>query len=277
MGAARGIDEGLIGTSATLTPFIKLFKLDDPSLTEGEQAAKLGNITSMVQMGSIGGALFAFFITDKIGRLWATRQLCALWIIGITIFLSSAATGSLGQLYAGRFIAGLGIGQTCVVAPTYLAETAPRFVRGLCVGMFSGAVYLGIMLAYFASWGSKLHISDNTQLQWVIPNLMHIYFAVIIAALSFGAFESPRWLMKTGKPDKATKVLAKLRNLPEDHWYVQSELLDIANQLEREQEATKGTTWFGPIRELVTIPANQYRLMLSILSQLLGQWSGASR
>jgi len=37
-----------------------------------------------------------------------------------------------------------------------------------------------------------------------------------------------------------------------------------------------GTKFFGPLRELVTIKANRYRLMLSIMSQLLGQWSGAN-
>lgn len=33
-----------------------------------------------------------------------------------------ANKGSLGAVYAGRFIAGLGVGQTVVVAPIYLAE-----------------------------------------------------------------------------------------------------------------------------------------------------------
>lgn len=141
---------------------------------------------------------------------------------------------------------------------------------------FWQSVYLGIMLGYFASYGSSIHISDTTQLQWVIPNLLHIYFATIVAVLSFGALESPRWLVKVGKNDKANDNLSKLRKLPADHWYVQSELLDINNQLEREQEATRGTTWLGPIRELFTLRANRYRLMLSVMSQLLGQWSGAS-
>ena len=142
MGAARGIDEGLIGTTSELEPFQKKFGLKDSSKSEHEQAELLSNITSMVQMGSILGALIAFFITDRIGRLWATRQLCLLWVVGISIFLSSAATGSVGQIYAGRFIAGIGIGQTTVVAPTYLAETAPRAIRGLCVCAFAGAVYM---------------------------------------------------------------------------------------------------------------------------------------
>jgi MFS family permease len=46
---------------------------------------------------------------------------------------------------------GLGIGQTTVVAPAYLAEAAPRSIRGLCICIFSGSVYLGIMLGYFVS------------------------------------------------------------------------------------------------------------------------------
>jgi MFS family permease len=64
------------------------------------------------------------------------------------------AAGNYGQVLAGRFVMGLGIGQTAVVAPTYLAEAAPRSIRGLCICIFSGSVYLGIMLGYF--------VSDNT-------------------------------------------------------------------------------------------------------------------
>lgn len=172
MGAARGLDEGLIGTSASQKSFINRYGLKDARLTPAQQANLLSNITSMVQMGSILGALIAFYLTDKIGRLWATRQLCLLWVLGIAIFLASAPTGNIGMVYAGRFIAGVGIGQTTVVAPTYLAETAPRAIRGLCVCVFSGCVYVGIMLAYFASWGSSIHISSKTQAQWIVPNSM---------------------------------------------------------------------------------------------------------
>ncbi|PPJ60327.1 hypothetical protein CBER1_01273 [Cercospora berteroae] len=276
MGAARGVDEGLIGTTSTLPSFSSKFHLKDPSLSETEQASRLGNITSMLQLGSIAGALIAFYITDKIGRIWATRQLCLLWVIGIAIFLSAGATGSIGQIYAGRFIAGLGVGQTTVVAPTYLAEISPRHVRGLSVSMFSGSVYLGIMLGYFAVWGSSLHISEESQLQWIIPNMLHIYFASIVAISSLFAVESPRWLMKVGKYEQATKNLSTLRNLPSDHWYVQAEIIDVRDQLEREKEATMGTKWYGVIRELLSSSANRYRLFLSVFSQLLSQWSGAS-
>ncbi|KKY19677.1 putative mfs quinate transporter [Diplodia seriata] len=276
MGAARGLDEGLTGTTAEQHSFINKFGLEDPSLNESEQANLLSNITSMVQMGSILGAIIAFWITDKIGRLWATRELCLVWVVGISIYLAASANGSIGMVYAGRFIAGVGIGQTTVVAPTYLAEIAPRALRGLCVCMFAGSVYLGIMLGYFASWGSSIHISDDSQNQWVVPNSLHLMFAGIIFCLSFGSTESPRWLIKVGKHEEAAANLARLRQLPASHPFVQTEIIDINDQLNREQEATHGASRWGVVKELVSTPANRYRLMLSLFSQLLGQWSGAN-
>lgn len=101
-------------------------------------------------------------------------------------------------------------------------------------------------------------------------------FAGIIFTLSFFAIESPRWLIKVGEHERAATCLCKIRKLDVNHPYVQTEIIDINDQLDREREATHGTTWFGPIRELFTISSNRYRLMLSIMSQLLSQWSGAS-
>lgn len=75
--------------------------------------------------------------------------------------------GKLGAVYAGRFIAGLGIGQTVVVAPVYLAEIAPASIRGLCTCVFTGFVYLGIVLAYFANYGAAVNIGERSNTRWV--------------------------------------------------------------------------------------------------------------
>lgn len=61
-----------------------------------------------------------------------------------------------------------------------------------------------------------------------------------------------------------------------DHPTITSEILDVREQLEREQESTRGSSFWGKSKELLMIPANRYRFMLGIMSQLLGQWSGAS-
>jgi hypothetical protein len=62
MGAARGIDEGLIGTTCELEPFKVKFGLADHHKTKAEKAQLLSNITSMVQMGSILGVSTCMFL-----------------------------------------------------------------------------------------------------------------------------------------------------------------------------------------------------------------------
>lgn len=146
MGAARGLDEGqlllarfssyqlltppgLVGTTASLPSFKNEFGLKEGVLSPEARANRLSNITSMVQLGSILGALIGFYVTDKIGRLWATRELALVWVTGIAIYLAAASTGSLGMVYAGRFIAGVGIGQTTVVAVSFQSAISHYRIR----------------------------------------------------------------------------------------------------------------------------------------------------
>ncbi|KAK5073290.1 hypothetical protein LTR70_010323 [Exophiala xenobiotica] len=271
MGAARGIDEGLISGTFNTKDFQVLLGLD--KLEEVEYANVKGNVSAMVQIGSVAGALLAFVLADRIGRLWATRQLCILWIIGIIIFLTN--NGSLGQVYAGRFIAGVGIGQTTVIAPVYISEVAPKSIRGLCTCVFAGSVYIGILLAYFSTYGSAIHIDQNTPNSWVIPTCLHIIFAGLIFILSWFNLESPRLLMKRGQRERATKNLSQLRHLPGSDPHVQYELNEIQRQLDEEREATLGAGWTGVLKEMFLIKANAYRLYLGLTIQLLSQWSGA--
>ncbi|KAF2431158.1 putative quinate permease [Tothia fuscella] len=272
MGAARGIDEGLISGTFNQKNFQELLHFND--LDEIALANVKGNVSAMVQIGSVAGAALAFVLADRIGRLWATRQLCLLWILGIVIFLTNG--GRLGQVYAGRFIAGIGIGQTTVIAPVYISEIAPKSVRGLCTCVFSGSVYLGIMLAYFASWGASLHINHDSYNSWVVPTSIHIMFAGLIFILSFFNYESPRFLIKKGNVAQAITNLSRVRQLPADGEYVLHEIKDIQRQLDEEQEATSGQGFFGYFREMFLMPNNFYRIYLGLGSQLWSQWSGAS-
>lgn len=183
--------------------------------------------------------------------------------------------GHLGAVYAGRFIAGLGVGQTPVVGPVYLAEIAPASIRGLCTCMFTGFVYLGIVLAYFANYGCQLHLGDNTHNRWLVPTSLHIMFAGIIFILTFFQYESPRFLVKQGRVEEATSVMSHLRHLPEDHEYIVREISAIQMSHEAELEATRGASFFGKIKEMFLVPSNLYRVYLTSMVQILSQWSGA--
>ncbi|KAI1129008.1 general substrate transporter [Nemania abortiva] len=271
LGAARGVDEGLINGAFNSKVFQASINYD--SYNETEQANIKANVSAMVQVGSVGGALIAFLVCDRIGRVWATRQLCLLWILGIAIFMGHG--NSLGAVYAGRFIAGLGVGQTPVVGPVYIAEIAPASIRGLCTCIFTGCVYLGIVLAYFTNYGAQVNIGDTTPNRWLVPTSLHIIFAGLIFILTFFQYESPRFLIKKGKSEEAVKVMSHIRQLPPDHDYVVSEISAIQAQHDEEMEATMGSNWTGVLKEMFLIPNNAYRLYLALTVQLLSQWSGA--
>lgn len=173
LGASRGIDEGLVGGMIGLESFKDEFPLEVGS--DSEVANRESNITSMVQLGSIGGALLAFVLCDRIGRVRSLQVLTCLWALGFVIVVTSF--GNIGQILAGRFIGGLGIGMTVVVGPTYLVEVAPKAIRGMLTNIFAGSVYLGVMIAYFANWGCSMNISDGSRAQWVVPQSVHIIAA----------------------------------------------------------------------------------------------------
>ncbi|KAL4808004.1 general substrate transporter [Aspergillus unguis] len=272
LGLSRGLDEGLVGGMTSLQSFKDEFNLEQGS--EDQQANTLSNITSMVQLGSIVGSFLAFLICDRLGRVRTLQILSILWLVGFIIVVTSH--GNIPQILGGRFIAGLGIGMTVVVGPTYIAEIAPRSVRGMLTNIFAGSVYLGATIAFFSNWRASVNLPNSSRWQWVAPQFAHIGFAAFFLVLSFTIPETPRYYTIAGKHEQAERQLVKLRNLDSSHPYIQAEIMSIREQLEREQEGSRGVSRWGKVRELVLLPANRYRLMLGVMAQILGQWSGAN-
>lgn len=120
--------------------------------------------------------------------LWSMRQLCVLWLLGVIIVIT--ANGTLGQVYGGRFVMGLGIGQAGIVAPTYLAEIAPRNARGFLVCLFGMSEYIGIMIGVSAH-GRDSSIGTNST-STSLHGVPHCTFPTAIrsSGLSHRAYKS---------------------------------------------------------------------------------------
>ncbi|KAI5949878.1 hypothetical protein KGF54_005355 [Candida jiufengensis] len=281
LGAGRGIDEGNISGNIANPSFIARFGLKAPGKSVDQLANLKSNITSMVQLGSIGGAIIAMKSVDYFGRVRAMQIVCVLWLVGAIIQITSS---SVGQLYAGRLIEGLAIGQTTSIGPVYMSEVAPSPIRGMANCIFAGAVYFGIMLGYFVNYGSALHIPAKhangsiNDWQWRVTILLKIIMSVLVFVSSFFfSVESPRWLLKTNKPQKAVEKLSKLRNLPTDHPYVIAEISDINEQVMSEKEATKNSSLLNNFKQIFTNKSIAYRFFcIAGATQVLGQWSGAN-
>lgn len=137
------------------------------------------------------------------------------------------------MIYAGRAVAGLGIGASSLTVPVYIAETAPPSIRGRLVGIFEIASQGGGMLGFWINYGTDQHISDYSVAQYVIPLALQLVPGLLLAlGMFFVCPESPRWLARQDKYDEAEKVLCNLRGLPNHHEYLVREMGEIRQQIE---------------------------------------------
>jgi MFS family permease len=145
----------------------------------------------------------------------------------------TAANGNLNMIYAGRAVAGLGIGASSLTVPVYIAETAPPSIRGRLVGIFEIASQGGGMLGFWINYGTDQHISSNSVAQYVIPLALQLAPGLLLGVgMFFICPESPRWLARQDNFEAAEKVLCDLRGLPGDHEYVLREMGEIRQQVE---------------------------------------------
>ena len=221
-------------------------------------AAGIGWAAGCALIGCIGGCAIAGTVADYLGKKKALA-LCA-----VCFALSSGGiflAANLNQFVVWRLIGGLGIGAASVISPNYIAEIAPTRVRGRCVTLYQLGIVVGILAAVFVNMLIQ-RMGDET---WNITvGWRWMFFAGIVPALLFGAMilpavESPRWLMKMGRREEATRVLAELNGAEA----ALGEAAEIENSLASEE---------GHISELFTVFRRP--LLLGIMLAGLQQISG---
>ena len=107
--------------------------------------AGLGATVSSALWGTLLGALVLGRPRDRFGSRNVLRVIGALYVVSA---VGCALAWSLPSFVFWRFLAGLAIGGSSVLAPVYLAEIAPAGRRGALVGLFQMNIVVGILLAY---------------------------------------------------------------------------------------------------------------------------------
>ncbi len=116
-------------------------------------------VTSAVVLGQLFGALFAGRISNTIGR----KRSLVLVALGYAAFAGlQGLAPNEWFLTVVRFLLGLAIGISIVVAPAYIAESAPVRVRGSMLVTFQIATTSGIAIAYFV--GAALSGTESWRL-----------------------------------------------------------------------------------------------------------------
>ncbi|KAH8802461.1 general substrate transporter [Xylogone sp. PMI_703] len=265
-----GYDTGVMGSVLALKSFKVDFGLptDKNSFASKVNADTAQNVVSLLTAGCFFGAIFAAWVNDRYGRRYSLMGFAVVFLIGAAI--QTAAHHHIGQIYAGRVIAGFGVGGMSSITPVFVAENCPPSVRGRITGLFQEFLVIGSTFAYWLDYGVSLHIPQSTK-QWRVPVGLQMIFGGFMLIGLFFLKESPRWLAKQGRYEEATASLAYMRRETVNDPEVVKEIADIRASIEEELNATEGVTW----RECL-VPGNRYRFITVFVLFLCQQFSGTN-
>lgn len=188
-----------------------LFGFDTAVISGGEQAiqklwnlsdAMIGQMVAMALYGTIIGALFGGIPADRIGR-----KKSLIWV-AVLYFVSAAGSALAPEIYSlmfFRFIGGLGVGASSVVAPMYISEISPAGKRGQLTALFQFNIVLGILVAFFSNY--LIGTANADAWRWMLG--VEVFPAAAFVGMIFLVPESPRWLIvKKGRVAEARRTLA---------------------------------------------------------------------
>jgi MFS transporter, SP family, arabinose:H+ symporter len=162
-----------------------------------------GFTISSALIGTVTGALISGRPADRFGRKPILFVIAALYVITA---IGSALAGNVTSFIIFRFLGGIGVGASSVVAPMYIAEISPARIRGRMTAMFQFNVIAGILIAYFSNF--LLREAGAEPWRWMlgvagIPAFLFLVMLFIIP-------ESPRFLIKIGQISAAKVILEKI-------------------------------------------------------------------
>jgi MFS family permease len=113
-----------MGSVLALSSFKEDFGLPAGStgFANAKNAKVSSNVVSLLTAGCFFGAIAAAICNDKFGRKYSLMGFSVVFLIGAAI--QTSASHAIGQIYAGRVVAGLGIGGMSSITPvfgTYIA------------------------------------------------------------------------------------------------------------------------------------------------------------
>jgi sugar porter (SP) family MFS transporter len=232
-----------------------------------------GLAMSSALFGCLVGAAVSGYITDKYGR-----KKPLLFSAFIFIF-TSLGTGALNSFYSFmifRIVGGIGIGIASNVSPVYIAEIAPANMRGKLVAINQLTIAFGVLSAQITNMliaepvppgASDLMISNswNGQVGWRWMFWACSLPATLFFILMWFVPESPRWLVKSGKSEKAFNILKRIGGSE----YADSETEEIRLTLEKRNDpGSKIAISHLSSKSLAPV------LILGIVLAVFQQWCG---
>jgi sugar porter (SP) family MFS transporter len=229
-----------------------------------------GWANSCALIGCLFGALLAGALSDRFGR---KRLLMLSACLFVVTSIGNGLATNFSVFVAWRMLGGVAIGLASNLSPMYIAEVAPAGVRGRLVAINQLTIVIGILLAQYINWFLVRHLPQGATDEFIRNSWFGqqgwrwMFGLTALPALLFFAGmvlvpESPRWLAKKGKNDRARAILSRIGG----DAYANGAIADIQSTLVNEV----GTVNY---RDLLD-PRMRKVLMLGVVLAVLQQWCG---
>jgi len=247
-----------------------------------------GFAMSSALWGTLIGAMVSGWIADRFGRKKPLVisafffTLSAIWVGSIDQSWwfggNSLIFNGFGGFMTARIIGGIGIGLASMLSPLFIAEVSPSAYRGRLVSLNQLTIVIGILAAQMTNyWIGRFHVPadpsliESARMQWAGEMAAHgwrwMFLAGAVPAgffliMSFFLPESPRWLTKSEKSEKAGQVLRRIGSVV----YAQTELDSIKASMVNETRRVNLKHLFEKGMPRI--------LLIGIVLAVLQQWCG---
>ena len=208
---------------------------------------------------ALWGTLLGAATLGKPGDRFGSRDVLKfVGLLYLASSLGSAFAWNLSAFLLCRFLTGIAIGGSSILAPVYITEVAPAQRRGALVGLFQVNIVVGILVAYISNFMLDELIGGSAVWRWklAVPSIPALGFLLLLFLIP----QSPRWLASRGRLDEAKRSLTAL------------EVTDLAGRLEGLRVSAAG----GGDGSSATLSWRRHRkpILLAIGLGLFNQLSG---
>lgn len=172
----------------------------------------LGLAVAAALIGCAIGAWFAGAIADRYGRI---RVMSLAAVAFAASALGAGFSFSIWDLAFWRLVGGLGVGAASVIAPAYIAEISPAYLRGRLGSLQQLAIVTGIFVSLLVDYALVTGSGGASSPLWFgVATWRWMFLSLLVPAFVYGALtltipESPRYLVAKRRFDQAAQVLRR--------------------------------------------------------------------
>jgi len=209
-------------------------------------------VMGMALWGTVLGALFGGYPTDRLGR---KKTLFWIGILYSVSAIGSALSNDPITFAFFRFLGGIGVGVSTIAAPAYISEISPAKDRGRLVGFYQFMLVFGILVAFFSNY--LLSGSGENDWRWMMG--VEAFPAILYTLFIMAVPMSPRWLVMKNRKEEAEEALKEIGS----DIVIDAFVLSVKGN--NEAEHSKENIWMKKYR---------FPLMLAFLIAFFNQFSG---